>query len=87
MSSAQLPGLVEYLAKGLVDKPDAVIVTEVDLADQLILELEVDPDDVGKVIGKQGRTVKAMRTLLSAAAAKIGDGATSRRRTVLEIVD
>jgi predicted RNA-binding protein YlqC (UPF0109 family) len=78
-----LPSLVEYLAKGLVDKPDAVIVTEVDLADQLILELEVDPDDVGKVIGKQGRTVKAMRTLLSAASAK----SESRRRTVLEIVD
>jgi predicted RNA-binding protein YlqC (UPF0109 family) len=81
--AASLPGLVEYLAKGLVDKPDAVIVTEVDLADQLILELEVDPDDVGKVIGKQGRTVKAMRTLLSAASAK----SESRRRTVLEIVD
>lgn len=81
MADAQLHGLVEFLAKGLVDKPDAVIVTEVDLSDQLVLELEVDPDDVGKVIGKQGRTVKAMRTLLQAASAK------SRRRIVLEIVD
>ncbi len=79
--SPSLPGLVDYLARQLVDKPDAVIVTEVDLDDQLVLELEVDPDDIGKVIGKQGRTVKAMRALLQAASVK------SRRRTVLEIVD
>jgi predicted RNA-binding protein YlqC (UPF0109 family) len=81
MPAPSLPGLVDYLARQLVDKPDAVIVTEVDLDDQLVLELEVDPDDIGKVIGKQGRTVKAMRALLQAASAK------SRRRTVLEIVD
>jgi predicted RNA-binding protein YlqC (UPF0109 family) len=79
--SPTLPGLVDYLARQLVDKPDAVVVTEVDLEDQLVLELEVDPDDIGKVIGKQGRTVKAMRALLQAASVK------SRRRTVLEIVD
>ena len=81
MPAPSLPGLVDYLARQLVDKPDAVVVTEVDLEDQLVLELEVDPDDIGKVIGKQGRTVKAMRALLQAASAK------SRRRTVLEIVD
>jgi predicted RNA-binding protein YlqC (UPF0109 family) len=81
MPAPSLPGLVDYLARQLVDKPDAVIVTEVDLEDQLVLELEVDPDDIGKVIGKQGRTVKAMRALLQAASVK------SRRRTVLEIVD
>jgi|RhiMetdeSRZDD1v2_1073273.scaffolds.fasta_scaffold1267835_2 uncharacterized protein len=81
MPAPSLPGLVDYLARQLVDKPDAVVVTEVDLDDQLVLELEVDPDDIGKVIGKQGRTVKAMRTLLQAASVK------SRRRTVLEIVD
>jgi predicted RNA-binding protein YlqC (UPF0109 family) len=81
MPAPSLPGLVDYLARQLVDKPDAVIVTEVDLDDQLVLELEVDPDDIGKVIGKQGRTVKAMRALLQAASVK------SRRRTVLEIVD
>ncbi len=81
MSSPSLPGLVDYLARQIVDKPDAVIVTEVDLNDQIVLELEVDPDDIGKVIGKQGRTVKAMRALLQAASLK------SRRRTVLEIVD
>jgi predicted RNA-binding protein YlqC (UPF0109 family) len=81
MPAPSLPGLVDYLARQLVDKPDAVVVTEVDLEDQLVLELEVDPDDIGKVIGKQGRTVKAMRALLQAASVK------SRRRTVLEIVD
>jgi hypothetical protein len=81
MPAPSLPGLVDYLARQLVDKPDAVVVTEVDLDDQLVLELEVDPDDIGKVIGKQGRTVKAMRALLQAASVK------SRRRTVLEIVD
>jgi uncharacterized protein len=80
MPAPSLPGLVDYLARQLVDKPDAVV-TEVDLEDQLVLELEVDPDDIGKVIGKQGRTVKAMRALLQAASVK------SRRRTVLEIVD
>jgi len=81
MPAPSLPGLVDYLARQLVDKPDAVVVTEVELEDQLVLELEVDPDDIGKVIGKQGRTVKAMRALLQAASVK------SRRRTVLEIVD
>ena len=81
MPAPSLPGLVDDLARQLVDKPDAVVVTEVDLDDQIVLELEVDPDDIGKVIGKQGRTVKAMRALLQAASVK------SRRRTVLEIVD
>jgi hypothetical protein len=81
MPAPSLPGLVDYLAKQIVDKPDAVIVTEVDLSDQTVLELEVDPDDVGKVIGKQGRTIKAIRQLLQAASVK------TRRRTVLEVID
>lgn len=79
--AADLTGLVEYLARALVDKPDAVKVTPVDLSDQLVLELEVDQEDLGKVIGRQGRTVKAMRSLLQAASVKAG------RRTVLEIVE
>jgi hypothetical protein len=78
---ADLAGLVEYLAKALVDAPDDVHVTPVDLSDQLVLELEVAEPDVGKVIGKAGRTVKAMRALLQAASVK------QRRRIVLEIVE
>ena len=76
-----LTGLVEYLARSIVDKPDEVLVTEVDLSDQLVLELEVAEEDLGKVIGRQGRTVKAMRSLLQAASAK------TNRRVVLEIVE
>jgi hypothetical protein len=81
MAEADLTGLIEFMARALVDKPDAVVVTPVDLSDQLVLELEVDPEDLGKVIGRQGRTVKAMRSLLQAASIK------TRRRAVLEIVE
>ena len=62
--------LVEYLAKSLVDNPEAVTVNEVDGEQSLILELKVDPDDMGKVIGKQGRIAKAIRTVVKAAAEK-----------------
>ena len=73
--------LIEYIAKALVDSPDDVKVSEVEGKQTSILELRVAKDDLGKVIGKQGRTAKAMRTLLSAASAKIN------KRTVLEIVE
>lgn len=73
--------LIEYIVKSLVDDPSAVSVQVVEGDDSLILELKVGPDDVGKVIGKHGRVVKAVRTLLQAAAAKAG------RRAVLEILD
>ena len=73
--------LLEYLARGLVDEPDAVRVEEVEEDDALVLRLHVAPDDVGKVIGRQGRIARALRTLVRAGGAHEG------RRIVLEIVD
>lgn len=73
--------MVAFIAKALVDDPDAVEVTEVEGEKTLILELTVAPDDLGKVIGKEGRTARALRTLLSATSAK------SSRRAVLEILE
>lgn len=76
-----LRALVEYLARGLVDHPEEVAVEEVDEPDALVFELKVAELDLGKVIGKQGRTAKALRTVLSAASSKM------RRRVVLEILE
>lgn len=73
--------LVSYIAKALVDHPDQVTVDEVEGNQTSVLELKVAKEDLGKVIGKQGRTARAMRTILSAASAKI------RKRTVLEIIE
>lgn len=72
--------LVEYMAKSLVDNPDAVTVNEVDGEQSLILELKVDPEDMGKVIGKQGRIAKAIRTVVKAAAVK------EHKRVIVEII-
>ncbi|OGR27357.1 MAG: RNA-binding protein [Desulfobacterales bacterium RIFOXYA12_FULL_46_15] len=73
--------LIEYIAKALVDSPDLVQVSEV-VGDQTsVLELKVAKEDLGKVIGKQGRSARAMRTILSAASTKL------KRRTVLEIIE
>lgn len=72
--------LVEYMAKLLVDNPDQVEVTEVNATHSVILELRVAREDMGRVIGKQGRVANAMRTLLKVAAAKQG------KRAMLEIV-
>lgn len=73
--------LIDYIARALVDHPEQVSVTEVKGDQATVLELKVAKEDIGKVIGKQGRTAKAMRTVLSAASAKI------KKRTVLEIVE
>ncbi len=73
--------LVEFLAKSLVDNPDEVRTHTYERDHQTVIELEVAPGDLGKVIGRQGRTARAMRTLLSAAAQK------TRRRYSLDIVD
>jgi predicted RNA-binding protein YlqC (UPF0109 family) len=73
--------LVELLVRALVDQPDMVSVHEVENGDVLTVELRVAPDDVGKVIGKQGRTIKALRTLLHAASIK------SQKRVQLEIIE
>ncbi|MGF1466042.1 MAG: KH domain-containing protein [Sandaracinaceae bacterium] len=73
--------LVDYIARSLVDDPEAVQVEAIEGDRALILELTVAPKDLGKVIGKDGRTARAMRTLLAAT------GARYRRRAVLEIVE
>jgi predicted RNA-binding protein YlqC (UPF0109 family) len=76
-----LKELVEYIAGSLVDKPDEVLVTEVDGEQAVVYELRVAKDDLGKIIGKQGRTARAMRTVLCAASTKL------KKRSVLEILD
>lgn len=73
--------LVEFIAKSLVDNPDDVAVREVEGEQTSVLELSVAKEDLGKVIGKQGRTARAIRTLLSAVSAK------SKKRAVLEILE
>jgi len=73
--------LVEYIAKALVDDMDKVNVTEVEGDKVIVLELRVGQGDLGKVIGKQGRTARAIRTILNANATKM------RRRAVLEIIE
>lgn len=73
--------LIGCIAQALVDHPEQVVVTEVEGDQADVLELKVAKEDIGKVIGKQGRTARAMRTILSAASAKI------KKRTVLEIVE
>ena len=73
-------GLLEYLARGLVDEPDAVRVERTEREDGVVvLMLHVAPDDVGKVIGRQGRLVRALRTVVRAAATR------SRERVAVEI--
>jgi hypothetical protein len=73
--------LIKYIAQALVDTPDQVSVEEVEGNQTSVLELKVAKEDLGKVIGKQGRTARAMRTILSAASAKV------KKRTVLEILE
>ncbi|MCL0101786.1 KH domain-containing protein [Dehalococcoidia bacterium] len=68
--------LVEYIAKAIADAPDAVVVTESEEDDRVVIRLEVAPEDKGKVIGREGRVVQAMRTLLRVAAVKKGTRAT-----------
>ena len=73
--------LIYYIAQALVDNPEQVDVSEVEGNQTSVLELKVAKEDLGKVIGKQGRTARAMRTILGAASAKI------RKRSVLEIIE
>jgi predicted RNA-binding protein YlqC (UPF0109 family) len=73
--------LVKYIAQALVDYPEQVSVNEVIGNQTSVLELKVAKEDLGKIIGKQGRTARAVRTILSAASAKI------KKRTVLEIIE
>ena len=73
--------LIKYIAQSLVDNPDKVEVSEVHGEQTSVIELRVAKEDLGKVIGKQGKTAKAMRTILSASSAKV------HKRTVLEIIE
>lgn len=73
--------LIEYIARSLVDKPSDVSINEVVGEKTTVLELKVAKEDLGKVIGKQGKTARAMRTILSAAGTKLG------KRCVLEILE
>ena len=72
--------LIEYIARSLVDHPEQVKVTQVEGEQSVIFELQVAQDDMGKIIGKEGRIANAMRTLLKVAAAREG------KRAVLEII-
>lgn len=76
-----LKELVEFMAKSLVDNPESVVVSEVEGEQTAVIELRVAKEDLGKVIGKQGRTARAMRTILGAASTK------ARKRCILEILD
>jgi predicted RNA-binding protein YlqC (UPF0109 family) len=76
-----MQAFLEYVVKGLVDKPDAVTVTPVPQNGMTVYELRLDPQDVGKVIGRQGVTINAIRSLLLAGSAKKGE------RCTLEIVE
>jgi predicted RNA-binding protein YlqC (UPF0109 family) len=73
--------LINYIAQALVDHPEQVEVTEVVGSQICVVELKVAKDDIGKIIGKQGRTAMAMRTILNAASAK------EKKRSVLEIIE
>ncbi|MBZ4686145.1 MAG: RNA-binding protein domain [Desulfomicrobiaceae bacterium] len=76
-----LKGLVEFIAQSLVDDPGAVTVTEVEGEQTTVIELRVAKEDLGKIIGKQGRMARAIRTVLAAASTKAG------KRCVLEILE
>ena len=76
-----MKNLVEFLAKSLVDHPEEISVSEVERDETTLLQLRVAQSDLGKVIGRQGRTAKAIRVLLSASAARRG------KRVVLEILE
>jgi predicted RNA-binding protein YlqC (UPF0109 family) len=77
----EMKELIAYIARALVDKPEEVAVTEIEGEQTSVIELKVAKEDLGKVIGKQGRTARAMRTILSAASTKIN------KRSVLEIIE
>lgn len=78
--SSKVKDLVEYVAKSLADQPDDVAVSEVEVETSIVLELRVAPDDMGRMIGREGRTINAMRSLARVLGAKMG------KKVTLEIV-
>jgi predicted RNA-binding protein YlqC (UPF0109 family) len=77
----EMKDLITRIAKAMVDQPDQVQVTEVEGNQTTVLELKVAKEDLGKIIGKEGRNARAIRTILGAASAKV------KKRTVLEIIE
>jgi predicted RNA-binding protein YlqC (UPF0109 family) len=77
----ELAKMIEYMARMLVDLPDQVSVNEIEGENTTVIELKVAKEDLGKIIGKQGRTARAVRTILNGASTKL------RKRTVLEIIE
>jgi len=73
--------LIAYIAKALVDKPEKVVVSEIEGQQIYVIELKVAEKDIGKIIGKRGRTARAIRTILGAASAK------TKKRSILEIIE
>ncbi|MCP4912091.1 MAG: KH domain-containing protein [Oligoflexia bacterium] len=78
---SELKELINYVSKSLVDMPEEVEVNEIVGEQTTVIELKVDKSDLGKVIGKQGRTARALRTILNAASTKL------KKRSVLEIIE
>ena len=78
---SELKELIQYVSKDLVDMPEEVTVNEIVGEQTTVVELKVDKSDLGKVIGKQGRTARALRTILNAASTKL------KKRSVLEIIE
>ncbi|EQC46037.1 KH domain-containing protein [Bacteriovorax sp. Seq25_V] len=78
---SELKELITYVSKALVDMPDKVEVGEIVGEQTTVIELKVDKSDLGKVIGKQGKTARALRTILNAASTKL------KKRSVLEIIE
>lgn len=78
---SELAKMIEYMARMLVDLPDQVEVNEIEGENTTVIELKVAKEDLGKIIGKQGRTARAVRTVLNGASTKL------RKRTVLEIIE
>jgi len=81
LGEKELNDIIEFLLKSIVDYPDKVQINEVNGERVTVLEISVDPTDVGKIIGKQGRVIKAIRTIVKAATIK------DNKRTVIEIVE
>ena len=75
-----MKALVEYLVKSLADQPDQVALAEHETDESILLELKISPDDIGKIIGKNGNTINAIRTVLQAAASS------QKKRVKLEVV-
>ena len=78
---SELKDLISFMSKALVDMPDQVQVNEIVGEQTTVIELKVDKTDLGKIIGKQGRTARSLRTILNAASTKL------KRRSVLEIIE